>query len=94
MEQIEDPARVLVEEVLRTGLMLSNVLATILEDLPEDAFPGEEPAAVLVEMVVGSIRPLAEAAGATTVTQTVALLGALSDRVVADLRAARDASRR
>jgi hypothetical protein len=34
------------------------VLSSLLEDLPEDAFPGENSGAVLIEMVVGSSRPL------------------------------------
>lgn len=44
-------------------LTLADVLGMLLEDLPEDAFPGEEPAEVLVEMLTGTLRPAAEAAG-------------------------------
>jgi hypothetical protein len=43
-------------------LPLQDVLGALLEELPEDAFPGEDNAAVLVEMVVGSCRPVFEAA--------------------------------
>ena len=58
------------------------------EDLPEDAFPGEEPGEVLLEMVTGSIRPAADAAGERAVREATALLGAIGERVVDDLRAA------
>src|SRR5947209_18336074 len=77
MEDREDRTRALVEEVLRTGLTLTDVLAGLIEDIPEDAFPGEEPAEVLLEMVVGSMRPVTRAAGAETVEHAIALLGAI-----------------
>jgi hypothetical protein len=79
----------LTEAVLRAGVMLSN----LLEELPEDAFPGEGHVDVLVEMMTGTIAPVAGAAGAGTVHDATALLGAVCDRVVADLRAALDLAR-
>jgi hypothetical protein len=60
----------------------------LIEDLPEDAFPGEDSGEVLLEMLVGSITPAAVAAGPRAVAQTVALLGAVGDRTLDDLRAA------
>jgi hypothetical protein len=39
-------------------------------------------------MLAGTIRPAADAAGAETLRQATALLGAASDRVLTDLRAA------
>jgi hypothetical protein len=86
--------RALVMEVLRTGLMLSDLLAGLLEDLPADAFPGEDTGEVLVEMLVGTISPAANAAGATIVRQATGLLGAMGDRTVADLEAALELARR
>ena len=86
-----DAARGFVEEVLRTGLMLSNMIAELLEDLPDDAFPGESPADVLVQMLTGSVRPALEAAGERTLEEATALLGAMSDRALADLQAALEA---
>src|SRR5690242_12927909 len=90
MTPIADETSDFVREVLGTGLMLVDVLSLVLDDLPDDAFPGEEPAEVLLEMLVGSFRPAAEAAGADEVRQATALVGALGDRAVADLRAAAD----
>lgn len=90
MAPTTDDASEFVREVLGTGLMLIDVLSMLLDDLPDDAFPGEEPAEVLLEMLVGSFRPAAEAAGDETVRQAAALVGALGDRTVTDLRAAAD----
>ena len=84
----------LTEAVLRAGLMLSDLLGNLLEDLPEDAFPGEHAPEVLIEMVSGSITPVANAAGPQAVHDTVALLGAVCDRVLSDLRAAVALARR
>lgn len=83
-----DAARVLIEELLRTAFGLGDVLGSLLEDLPEDAFPGEDNAAVLLEMVVGSCRPAIEASGESGCWAAIALIGAVRDRVFDDLRAA------
>ena len=85
-----EPVRDFVEEVLRTGFMLTDVLSTLVEELPEHAFPGEEPARVLIDMVVGTVRPSARAAGEAAVREATALVAVLGERVLADLRAARD----
>ena len=77
-----------VEEVVRTGLMLVELLETVLEDLPDDAFPGERPVDVLLGMLAGSLWPAAEAAGMDRVREATALVGSLADRTVADLQAA------
>lgn len=84
----------MIEELLMTALGLGAVLSSILDELPEDAFPGEDRAAVLLEMVVGSSRPAAEAAGEMQCWEASALIGAVRDRVLTDLRAAAEAARR
>lgn len=88
--EYEDEVRLLVEEVLRTGLMLTDLICSLIEDVPDDAFPGERTADVLIDMLTGTVRPAAEAAGASTVQGARALLGAISDRTIADLMAALD----
>lgn len=80
----------LTQAVLRAGVMLSDLLGNLLEELPEEAFAGEGHVDVLVEMLTGTIVPVADAAGIAIVNDTTALLGAVCDRVVADLRAALD----
>lgn len=83
-----DPARELIEELLRTGLVLTDLLASLLEEIPEDAFPGEDQGAVLMEMVVGSCSPALDAAGERECRTATALIGAIEDRVLDDLRKA------
>ena len=88
MRSTDDKVKEFTEQLLRTGLALTDVLSTLLEDLPEDAFPGEQPAEVLVEMLTGTLRPVADAAGERAVREATALLAAAHERAVADLRAA------
>lgn len=71
--------------VLRTGLMLSDLLGNLLDALPADAFPGESDGEVLVEMLSGTIMPVADEAGLVAVQEATALLAALSEKVLADL---------
>ena len=59
-----DDVRELTEQTLRTGTMLSRLVGDLLDELPDDAFPGEDEVEVLFEMLVGTIAPVAEAAGA------------------------------
>jgi hypothetical protein len=80
--------RALTEQALRTGMMLSRLVGDLLDELPEDAFAGEDQVEVLFEMLIGTIAPVAAAAGPAQVHATTALLGAMSDRVLADLHAA------
>jgi hypothetical protein len=83
-----ETTRELVEEVLRTALALEDVMSSLLEELPEGAFPGEDNAHVLLEMVVGSVHPAARAAGNRDCRTATALVGAIRERVLADLRTA------
>lgn len=83
-----DPAHAFVVEVLRTGLMLTDLVADLLESVPPEAFPGEDPGDVLIEMVAGSLRPAILAAGPATLEECSALLGALRDRTLEDLEEA------
>jgi hypothetical protein len=84
---LED-VRALIEQALRTGLMLSGLVGDLLVELPEDAFGEEDHVEVLFEMLVGTVAPVAAAAGAAEVRAATALLGALSVRVLADLHEA------
>jgi hypothetical protein len=91
----EDLVRAFVDQLLRTGLLLTDTIAGLFDDLPDDAFDGEDHGRVLLEMLTGTIRPAAIAAGTETLEGATALLGAVFDRAEADLRAALElASRR
>jgi hypothetical protein len=86
----EDRARTreLVEEVLRTALVLEDVMTALLEDLPEHVFPGEDNGEVLLQMVVGSITPAVAAAGEPDRRAAIGLVTAIRERVLADLHTA------
>ena len=60
--------------VLRIGLMLEGVLTNLVEDLPDDAVPGEDNGVVLIEMLTGTIRPAATTAGERIVREATDLL--------------------
>ena len=74
--------------VLRVGLMLQGVLSDLLEDLPDDTFPGEDAGVVLIEMLAGTIRPVAINAGEHVVRDATALLYASGDRTIEGLKGA------
>jgi hypothetical protein len=77
-----------VEQLLRTGLMLAHLIDDLLEALPDDAYPGEEPGEVLLDMLCGTITPVLVAAGPRELDSAHALIGAVGDRTLADLRLA------
>jgi len=88
-----EATRDLVEEVLLTALALEDVMAALLAELPEGAFPGEDNARVLLEMVIGSAHPSVRAAGARDTRAAIALVAALRERVLTDLHTAAQLSR-
>ncbi|HWF75226.1 MAG TPA: hypothetical protein VG186_17905 [Solirubrobacteraceae bacterium] len=92
--QTSDYGRDFVTEVLRTGLMLTDLVTDLIEGMPEDAYPGESCAAVVIEMLIGSLRPVLDAAGEESVRSAIALLTAAQDRTLADMRRAVELSAR
>ncbi|MDQ3573205.1 MAG: hypothetical protein M3383_10175 [Actinomycetota bacterium] len=83
-----------VTELLRTGLMLTDTLATLLEDMPEDSFPGEDSGEVVLEMLCGTLQPVADMAGAETLEDFSDLLVEVRDQFLTHLRMAAELSRR
>ncbi len=82
------------EELLRTGLMLSELMSNIVEALPADAYPGEEPGAVVIEMVTGTIRTALAAVDKRDLEHATELIAASRDRVLEHLNLALALSRR
>ncbi len=80
-------------DFFRTGLALTDLASALIEALPGDAYPGEEPGEVVLEMMTGTIQPAVDAAGADAVKGMIALMGATYDRVMADLEQAATLSR-
>lgn len=83
-----ETTRELVEEVLRTAMALEDVVVSLLEDLPDGAFPGQDAGLALLEMIVGSAHPATAAAGLRDTRTATALVVAIRERVLTDLRAA------
>lgn len=84
-------AQLLIEELLRTAFSLGSVYAPLLADLPEDAFPGEDPGAVLIEMLAGSsLLGAAQVVDEADWESTTTLVKAVRDSVLSDLRVAAD----
>lgn len=81
-------AQLLIEELLRTAFSLGSIYAPLLADLPEDAFPGEDPGAVLIEMLAGSSLGAAQVVDEADWESTTALVKAVRESVLGDLRVA------
>lgn len=81
-------AQLLIEELLRTAFALGSIYAPLLADLPEDAFPGEDPGAVLIEMLAGSSLGAAKVVDEVDWESTTTLVKAVRESVLGDLRVA------
>ena len=75
-------------ELLRTGDMLAGLAVDLVEMLPAAAYPGEEPASVVMEMITGSIRTALVEADQSDVQRAVELMREAADRVIEHLRLA------
>jgi hypothetical protein len=80
--------RSLIEEMLRTALWLFDISTSLLDDLPDDAFPGEDAGEVMVEMLTGSCRPAIVAAGGDGCRLAIELMVSIRENVLKDMRAA------
>jgi hypothetical protein len=85
--------RSLIEEILRTALWLFDISTSLLDDLPDDAFPGEDCGEVMVEMLTGSCRPAIETAGDDGCRIVIELMASIRENVLDDLRAAAELAR-
>jgi hypothetical protein len=87
-------SRAVVDQILITGVMLADLVGDLVDGLPDDAFPGEQPAEVILEMLAGSAVPVVRAAGPDAAGRAVELLLAIGERTLADLRTAAELARR
>jgi hypothetical protein len=78
-----DYVRDCVEEVLRTGFLLIVLDDNLVDNLPENAFPGERNAEVMLEMLIGTIRA-AVGGCEKSVRSAVALFAACKTRTLTD----------
>jgi hypothetical protein len=80
--------------LLRAGFMLSDLGADLVECLPEDAYPGEEPGAVILQMMCGTIRTAVGSADPRDVRRATELIEQAVARTLEHLRLACELSRR
>lgn len=78
-------AEAVIEEFLRTALWLVDISAALLDDMPDNAFPGEDSGVVLIELLAGSCRPALESAGELGCLATMELAAAIRENVRSDL---------
>jgi hypothetical protein len=90
----DDYVRDFVEEVVRTGSMLLELLDDLIETVHEDDFPGESIIDVAIDMLTETVGPAARVAGEASVRSAVALLADSSSRALADLERAAERARR
>jgi hypothetical protein len=83
-----------VVELLRTGVSLSETAADLIEELPPDAYPGEEPGGVVLSMMIGTIRTALDTVEPQAVEQATALIALAAERVLEHLRLALALSKR
>ena len=74
--------------------MLWDLAAELADMLPADAYPGEEPAAVVLEMMCGTITTVLGAADPREVRRATELIGDAGERTIEHLRLATELSRR
>jgi hypothetical protein len=91
--EFSETAAELLDEVMLTALALEDVMTALLEELPEDAFPGEERTVVLLRMLAGTIAPAVAAAGEEECRVAIALVASMRERALADLHAAAEKSK-
>lgn len=84
-------AHAFVTSLLRNGLALSDLCASLVETLEARPLPGDDPttaAETVIELVTGTIRPLVDSLDPATVTVATDLLESTLDLVLAELRTA------
>lgn len=83
-----DAIREFVLELLGTGSMLSELVSNLVDELPPDAYPGDEPAAVVVEMLWGTIATALAAAEPADVRRAAELIAQARLRTLEHLQLA------
>lgn len=92
--EMDYAAWLLVAEVLNAGSVLSGLWHSMRTDLSPDLLDGEDPEAVLLEMMVGSALPALRKAGAEECRRATELVGSIHRRVMDDVRLASEIAER
>jgi len=91
--QPSDQVQRFAEELLRTGLTFIDVTSELIEGLPPEHFPGEDPGAVVVEMLTGTISTALADTDEAEVVRATELIAAARERVYEHLRLALELSK-
>jgi hypothetical protein len=96
MEPVEaaDHATAFTEALLSAGYMLSGLAADLAEAIPPEAYPGEAPGAVVIDMIVGTIRTFLDGIDRCEVQRASDLMAGACDRVMEHLQLALELSKR
>jgi hypothetical protein len=89
----EDIARFVVE-LINTGAMLRGVAEDLEDALPEDAYPGEEPRAVVLEIPCGTISTAVGSVDPRELRRATELIDRAGERTLEHLQLASEMSRR
>lgn len=89
----EDIARFVVE-LVNTGAMLRQVASDLEDGLPDDAYPGEEPRAVILEMLCGTISTALASVDPRELRRATDLISLAGERTLEHLQLACEMSRR
>jgi len=81
-------------KLLGAGVWLSELAADLVEALPEDAYPGEEPGLVVLEMLCGTVATALGSADPRDLKRATELIELARDRTVEHLRLTLEMSRR
>ena len=81
-------------ELLGTGRMLYELVADLVDELPPDAYPGEDATDVIFEMLCGTIATALESADPRDVRRATELIDQAAARTVEHLKLAAELSRR
>lgn len=83
-----------VQTLLRTGIWLSDLASELVETLPDDAYPGEDSAVVVIEMLCGTIATVLASVEPREVRRATELIELARERTIEHLQLALEMSRR
>lgn len=91
---VSDQVERFVFRLLSTGLVLGDLVCALAEALPADAYPGEEPTAVVLEMLCGTIATALGSVDTSELLRAAELIELAHDRSIEHLQLARGLSSR
>jgi hypothetical protein len=84
----EDPIDGFTLELLRSGCVLAELAADLIESLPDDAYPGEANGDVVIGMMSGTIRTFLDEVDDADVARATELIAGAVSRVIEHLELA------